>query len=79
MRNYSSYLVRRWLLGEEYEAQQQLFEIEHIQTGSSARVNSLSEAEEWFASNCAENLQLDEADGDLESSSPASNIPNLKS
>ena len=69
MRNYSSYLVRRWLLDEESQGHRQVFEIEHIQTGSRTRVNSLNEAEEWLELNCEEKVELDEMDDDLDSSS----------
>ena len=56
MNNYSSYLVRHWLLKEDpptncadEKAGAQVFDIEHVQSGRRTRVQDLGEAEKWIA------------------------------
>jgi hypothetical protein len=47
MRNYSSYLVRHWLMNGSGE-QRQVLDLQHIQTGRRTRVSTLVEAQKWL-------------------------------
>jgi len=57
MNNYSSYLVRHWLLTEDppssctaQKDRAQVFDIEHVQSGRRTRVQDLSDARAWIES-----------------------------
>lgn len=54
MRNYGSYLVRHWLLGEAGESRHVL-DLQHIQTGRRTRVSTFVEAQAWLESLSREN------------------------
>ncbi|HEX6731456.1 MAG TPA: hypothetical protein VF074_15635 [Pyrinomonadaceae bacterium] len=41
-------MVRHWLLGNKPGAEEQIFDIEHIQTGRRTRVSSLDKAQGWL-------------------------------
>ena len=69
MNNYSSYLVRHWLLTEdpptnceEQKDRAQVFDIEHVQSGRRTRVQDLSEARAWIESLSGENAKASEAE-----------------
>ena len=69
MNNYSSYLVRHWLLTEdpptncaEQKDRAQVFDIEHVQSGRRTRVQDLSEARAWIESLSGENAKANEAE-----------------
>ena len=69
MNNYSSYLVRHWLLREdppttcaEQQDRAQVFDIEHVQSGRRTRVRDLSEARAWIESLSGENAKANEAE-----------------
>ena len=68
MNNYSSYLLRHWLLTEdpptncaEQKDRAQVFDIEHVQSGRRTRVRDLSEARAWIESLSGENAKASEA------------------
>jgi hypothetical protein len=48
MHNYSSYLIRHWLLGNDSDEHGQVFDIEHVQSGRRTQLTKLSEAEPWM-------------------------------
>ena len=56
MNNYSSYLVRHWLIADprlnrlEENNSSQVFDIEHVQSGRRTRVGQLSDAAAWMES-----------------------------
>ena len=52
MRLYSSFLIRCWLTDEPGQDKQSIMQVEHIQTGASARAQSLSEIEPWIFDAC---------------------------
>jgi hypothetical protein len=56
MRNYNSYLVRHWFHGGASDAQQ-IFDIEHIQTGRRTRHENLTEAQAWIEAVSQENRE----------------------
>jgi hypothetical protein len=68
MNNYSSYLVRHWLLTEDpptnapnQKDRAQVFDIEHVQSGRRTRVKDLSEARTWIESLTGEKAKANEA------------------
>lgn len=50
MQNYSSYLIRHWLIGNDSDERSQVFDIEHVQSGRRTRVSRLDEAQLWCES-----------------------------
>jgi hypothetical protein len=69
MNNYSSFLVRHWLLTEDpptnaqnQKDRAQVFDIEHVQSGRRTRVGDLSDARAWIESLSGENAQANEAE-----------------
>ena len=52
MRLYSSFLIRCWLTEDPGQDKQSILQVEHIQTGASARAQSLSEIEPWIFEAC---------------------------
>ena len=54
MNNYSSYLIRHWLLTEDpttdcaEQKVRQVFDVEHVQSGRRTRLGSLNEAQTWI-------------------------------
>jgi hypothetical protein len=52
MRLYSSFLIRCWLTDDPGQDKQSILQVEHIQTGASARAQSLSEIEPWIFDAC---------------------------
>jgi hypothetical protein len=62
MHNYSSYLIRHWLLGNDSDERSQVFDIEHVESG---RRTSLRDAEPWIEAITGEN-QFEVADSQSE-------------
>jgi uncharacterized protein YbaP (TraB family) len=60
MHNYNSYLVRHWLHRGDSNEQQQIFDIEHIQSGRRMRLESLSEALPWIEAVSLENREIED-------------------
>ena len=54
MKQYSSFLVRCWLIEDSQQGERVVIGVEHIQTGGHRRVASLPEAEEWMLGLCRE-------------------------
>ena len=52
MRLYSSFLIRCWLTDDPGQDKPSVLQVEHIQTGASARAQSLSEIEPWIFDAC---------------------------
>ena len=49
MNNYSSYLIRHWvLLADNKDSRAHVFDIEHIQSGRRTRVSNLAQAQAWL-------------------------------
>jgi len=66
MNNYSSYLVRHWLIAGERPAtaveeqdRPQVFDIEHVQSGRRTRVRQFDEAKTWIQSISSETESRD--------------------
>ena len=59
MTNYSSYLIRHWLLGADAEDQRHVFDIEHLQSGRRKRIENLSEAQSWIETVTSEQREPD--------------------
>jgi hypothetical protein len=52
MRVYSSFLIRCWLTDDPSQERKSVLQVEHIQTGASARAETLSEIEPWILEVC---------------------------
>lgn len=65
MNNYNSYLVRHWLHRGDADGQQ-IFDIEHIQTGRRMRLQSLTEAVPWIEAVSQEGRETEEETETLE-------------
>ena len=64
MHNYSSFLIRHWLLESSSDNRRQVFDIEHIHSGRRTRLGSLNEAQIWIEAVSMEAREpRDEADG----------------
>jgi hypothetical protein len=63
MHNYSSFLIRHWLLEGDSDDRRQVFDIEHVHSGRRTRLGSLNEAQTWIEAVSMEARELrDEAD-----------------
>jgi len=68
MNNYSSYLVRHWLLTEDptrpgvaHGDRAQVFDIEHVRSGRRTRVQDLNDARAWIETLSSEKRAADES------------------
>lgn len=48
MHNYSSFLIRHWLLDSSSVDRRQVFDIEHVHSGRRTRLSSLNDAQRWI-------------------------------
>jgi hypothetical protein len=64
MHNYSSFLIRHWVLDRDSADRRQVFDIEHVHSGRRTRLGSLDEAQTWIEAVSMESSELrDESDG----------------
>jgi hypothetical protein len=80
MNNYSSYLVRHWLIAEEpvsnaaeQNPRTQVFDIEHVQSGRRTRVRQLEEANTWI--NSISNEAMKNSDSTYEMDQALNSLP----
>ena len=52
MKHYNSFLIRCWSVGDSEPGEQEVYAVEHFQTGERTRPESLEEVKQWIRAAC---------------------------
>ena len=52
MKHYNSFLIRCWSVGHSEPGEQEVYAVEHFQTGERTRSESLEDVKQWITAAC---------------------------